>query len=261
MSALILNGIEVSIQIEQKLKEKIIKLKQKNIIPGLAVILVGDDKPSQTYVNLKHKKCEELGIFSKIYKFDENIEEQEIINLIQTLNNDDKINGILLQLPLPKKFDVSKITDAISYLKDVDGFHPLNFGYLALNRPLFIPCTPYGVIKLLEHYKINVTGKNAVIVGCSNIVGKPMGLLLQFCETATCTICHILTKNLKEKTREAEILISAAGKPNLITADMVKENAIVIDIGFNVTECQDNKGNIIRKVCGDVDFENVKNIV
>ncbi len=159
---------------------------------------------------------------------------------------------------MPRKFNVPKIIDSISPLKDVDGFHPVNFGLLALNRPSFIPCTPFGVIKLLEHYKIDIRGKRAVIVGCSNVVGKPMGLLLQFCETATCTICHILTKNLKEQTLDADILISAAGVPNLIKGDMVKNGAAVIDVGFNVIEQRNSDNSITRKICGDVEFESVK---
>ncbi|MBP7653574.1 bifunctional methylenetetrahydrofolate dehydrogenase/methenyltetrahydrofolate cyclohydrolase [Candidatus Dependentiae bacterium] len=260
MNAKLLDGIEAGKVIEKELSEKIIYLKQKKIIPSLAVILVGADKPSHTYVQLKHKKCQELGISSKVYKFEENIGEKNIIDLINELNNDDNIHGILVQLPLPKNYNQNNIIDSIFPEKDVDGFHPLNIGKLAIGKPDFISCTPYGVIKLLEYYNIPVKGKNAVIIGCSNVVGKPMGLLLQICEIATCTICHLHTKNIKEHTLNADLIISAAGSPNLIKSDMVKKNCVVIDVGFNVSEIVDSNGGIIRKINGDVDFENVKNI-
>jgi len=256
---IILNGKKTGAAIEENLKKEILEIKKiYNKIPGLAVILVGNDKPSQTYVNLKNKKCKEIGIYSEVHNLKENISQKEIINLIKSLNHNKKIHGILVQLPIPKHLDTSKIIEVIDPEKDVDGFHPINMGQLAIGIPKFIPCTPYGVLKLIEHYNIEVKGKNAVIIGCSNVVGKPLGLLLQFCETATCTLCHIETKNISKHTKNADIIISAVGKPNLITKDMVKKDAIVIDVGFNVIETKDKNNNLIRKVCGDVDYENVK---
>jgi len=261
MSAVILDGRIASAEIENSLKKEIINFKTKFFTPTLAVILVGSDKPSQTYVNLKHKKCLELSIASEIFKLDDDITESDLLNLINDLNNNPRINGILVQLPLPKHLNTSKIINYISPNKDVDGFHPLNIGKLALGCPVFAPCTPLGVLKLLEFYNISVRGKNAVIIGCSNVVGKPMGLLLQFCETATCTICHILTKDITEHLLKADLIISAVGIVNLVKADMIKPGAIVIDVGFNVIETQDkHSGELIRKISGDVDFENVSKI-
>lgn len=260
MDAILLNGIEAGKRIESELKNKTEELLKKNIKPSLAVILAGDDKPSQTYVNLKKKKCETLGVDSQIFKFDKNADDRKILDLIDNLNRDPKIHGILVQLPLPEKLNTANIINAINPEKDVDGFHPLNIGRLACGNPNFISCTPFGVVKLLEFYDIPLKGKNAVIIGCSNVVGKPMGLLLQLCEIATCTICHIHTKNLKEHTLHADLIISAAGSANLIRQNMVKKGCVVVDVGFNVFETTDESGITVRKVCGDVDFENVKKI-
>lgn len=258
MPAIIIDGKKTGCKIETELIAKISDLSSKfKTKPGLAVILAGDDKPSHTYVNLKKKKCAELGIHAELYSYGNDVEEKTIVNQINILNTQNNINGILVQLPLPKQINVSRVINSILPEKDVDGFHPLNIGKLALGEPEFIPCTPFGVQKLFEYYDIPVKGKNAVIIGCSNVVGKPMGLLLQLCETATCTICHILTKDLREHTIDADIIISAAGVPNLIKAEHIKKNAVVIDVGFNETNIRNENGDMVRKICGDVDYANV----
>jgi methylenetetrahydrofolate dehydrogenase (NADP+)/methenyltetrahydrofolate cyclohydrolase len=258
--AVVLDGIKTGKKIENDIKTDILNLKKADIIPGLAVLLVGDDKPSHTYVNLKHKKCIELGIYSEVYKFSNNVTEIELLNKIYDLNINPKIHGILVQLPLPEHICSQTIINSILPEKDVDGFHPQNIGLLAIGKPEFIPCTPFGVLKLIEEYDIKLKGKNAVVIGCSNVVGKPLGLLLQFCETATCTICHIHTKNISEHTLKADVIISAVGSVNLIKKYMIKPGAAVIDVGFNVLFEKDENGIEKRRVCGDVDFAEVEKI-
>lgn len=246
----IIDGKEVSEKILNEIKNEIDTFEKK---PCLAVILVGDNKASQTYVKNKEKKCEQVGITSITHRLPENTSEEELLKLIYDLNSNDKVNGILVQLPLPKHINEDNVINSINVDKDVDCFHPINVGlmYTTSKHSIFKPCTPYGVIKLLEHYNIEATGKHCVILGRSNIVGKPMATLMLE-KNATVTICHSKTKNLKEITKSADILISAIGKVNIITKDMVKENAVVIDVAINRNE--DNK------LCGDVDFENVKEI-
>ncbi|RLA75437.1 MAG: bifunctional methylenetetrahydrofolate dehydrogenase/methenyltetrahydrofolate cyclohydrolase [Epsilonproteobacteria bacterium] len=244
----LLDGIKLSNEIKIDIKRQVQALKKHDITPGLAVIIVGDDTASMTYVNMKSKACDTVGIYSIVHKMPANINEQKIIDTINMMNNNDNIDGILVQLPLPNNIDESKVIQAINPQKDVDGFHPFNIGSISLKLDGFIPATPYGVIKLLKQYKIELKGKNVCIVGASNIVGKPlMSLFLN--EYATVQICHIYTKNLKQHTLNADILCVAVGKINLITSDMIKEDVIVVDIGINKNE----QG----KLVGDVDFDDV----
>jgi len=247
----ILDGKELSTSIKDELKNKVIKLKAESITPGLAVIVVGDDVASHTYVKMKESACEKIGIYSIVHKMPSDISQEKIVETIQMINTNPNIDGILVQLPLPKHIDTDKILQTVSPDKDVDGFHPLNSGKLSLGLDTFVPCTPLGVMKILQKYEIDPKGLDVCIVGASNIVGKPMmNLLLN--EFATVDICHIHTKDLKVHVKRADMVIVGVGKPNLITVDMVKEGAIVIDIGINRLES--------GKLVGDVDFEKVSQI-
>ncbi|WP_200763930.1 bifunctional methylenetetrahydrofolate dehydrogenase/methenyltetrahydrofolate cyclohydrolase FolD [Nitrosophilus alvini] len=245
----ILDGKALSLKIKDEMKKEVEELKQtRNIVPGLAVILVGDDPASHTYVKMKAKACKEVGIYSITHEMPSSISEAEIIETIEMMNKNPNIDGILVQLPLPEHIDSTKILEVISPKKDVDGFHPYNVGRLTSGLDSFVPCTPLGVMELLNEYHIDPKGMDAVVVGASNIVGKPMAALL-LNANATVDICHIYTKDLKSHTQRADILVVGVGKPGLITEDMVKEGAIVIDIGINKTED--------GKIVGDVDFEHV----
>lgn len=244
----IIDGKKISQEIKDELREKMAELKQKGESRCLAVIQVGDDPASSVYVNNKKKACEYIGIDSESYHLPEETTEKELLELIDGLNRKPEVNGILVQLPLPKKIDEDKILLAISPEKDVDGFHPVNVGNLSIGRPGFVSCTPAGVIQLLKHSGIEIEGKECVVLGRSNIVGKPMAMLL-LRENGTVTVCHSRTKDLKEITRRADILVAAIGKPKFIDADYVKEGAVVIDVGIHRNEN--------GKLCGDVDFESV----
>lgn len=249
--AVILDGKETARRVRETLKDKVKELRQNNIFPKLAVIMVGEDPASKIYVRNKSKACEELGIEYEEFLLKENTTQKQLIDLIQELNKRQDITGILLQSPIPKHLDINEAFKAIIPEKDVDGFNPINVGKLALGQETVISCTPFGVIKLLEEYNIPIEGKNAVIIGRSNIVGKPM-LHCLLNKNATVTICHSRTKNLSEITKTADILVAAIGKAKFITKDMVKPDAVVIDVGINRNE----EG----KVYGDVDFEEVQKI-
>lgn len=252
MSADLIKGSEISKQIKEELKLEIANLKEKNnIIPGLATILVGDDEASKVYVGAKEKACKELGIYSERINLPAETSEQEILSLIEKLNNDPRIHGILVQLPLPKGINETKILYAINPSKDVDGFHPVNVGKMMLGEPCFLPCTPNGIMELLKRTKTETNGADVVVVGRSNIVGKPIAnmLLQKKGGNATVTICHTGTRDLASHTKRADILIVAAGKPKTVTADMVKDGVVVIDVGVNRLE---------TGLVGDVDFETVK---
>ena len=250
-TAKIISGKEVSQKIKDELKIEAAELKAKGITAGLAVIIVGDDPASRVYVNNKKKACEEIGIYSKEYALDASATENELLSLIKSLNEKKEINGILVQLPLPKHINEETVINAIRPEKDVDAFHPINVGKIMVGNFDFVPCTPAGVMELIAESGIEVSGKDCVIVGRSNIVGKPQAMLLLH-KNGTVTICHSKTKNLKEKTKAADILIAAVGKPNFITGDMIKEGAVVIDVGIN--RLAD------KKLVGDVDFESAKNV-
>ena len=247
--AIIIDGKELAKKIRANLKIECEELKNKQINPKLAVIMVGDDPASKVYVRNKSKVCEDVGIEYKEYLLSSTTTQKELIELIEKLNQDKTINGILLQSPIPANLDINEAFRTISPQKDVDGFNPVNVGKLVLNQDTFVSCTPYGIMKMFEEYNIDLNGKNVVILGRSNIVGKP---LMNCClnKNATVTICHSKTQNLAEKAREADILISAIGKAQFVTADMVKENAVIIDVGINRLEN--------GKITGDVDFENMK---
>ncbi len=244
----ILDGKALAAKIRKKAADDVAALKNKGVTPGLAVVLVGDDPASHTYVKMKERACEETGIYSIVHKMPIDISEEKILETIAMMNQNPNIDGILIQLPLPAHIDTQKVLDAVSPDKDVDGFHPCNVGKLVLDINCFAPCTPLGVMKLIDEYDINPKGLDACVVGASNIVGKPMMHLL-LNHFATVDICHIHTKDLAAHTSRADLLIVGVGKENLITADMVKEGAIVVDIGINKTA----EG----KIVGDVDFENV----
>ncbi|MBU2100413.1 bifunctional methylenetetrahydrofolate dehydrogenase/methenyltetrahydrofolate cyclohydrolase [Candidatus Micrarchaeota archaeon] len=246
MAARVFDGKKLA----EKIKEKIAKeIKEKNLKPKLSLILVGNDPASQVYVKKKHEACQEIGIISDQHFFTEKASEKEITELIEILNKDPEVSGILVQLPLPEQISVKKVINLILPEKDVDGFHPVNIGKASIGQNCFFPATPLGILRLIEEEKIELQGKNVVIVGTSNIVGKPLGLML-LNKNATITYCNKFTKDLKEFTKKADILISAVGKPKLITKDMVKKNAIVIDVGTTRNET--------GKLTGDVDFEEVK---
>ncbi|NLJ90491.1 MAG: bifunctional methylenetetrahydrofolate dehydrogenase/methenyltetrahydrofolate cyclohydrolase FolD [Clostridiales bacterium] len=248
----IIDGKKISQEIKDEIKEKVGKLKEQGREITLVVVLVGSDPASQVYVRNKQKACEYVGINSKTYELPETISQDELLELIGELNNDNRVNGILVQLPLPKHIDEDLIIKAISPLKDVDGFHPENVGKLSIGQPGFVSCTPAGVIELLKRYNIEIEGKHCVVIGRSNIVGKPMSMLL-LRENGTVTICHSRTKDLKAITKQADILIASIGKPAFVTKDYIKEGAVVIDVGINRDEN--------NKLCGDVDYENVKDHV
>ena len=247
--AVIIDGKELAKKIRANLKIECEELKKRNINSKLAVIMVGEDPASKVYVRNKSKACGDVGIEYEEYLLDVNTTQKELIELIEKLNNDKTVNGILLQSPIPSNLDINEAFRTISPQKDVDGFNPINVGKLVLNQDTFVSCTPYGIMKMFEEYDIDLTGKNVVILGRSNIVGKP---LIHCClnKNATVTSCHSKTQNLAQKAKEADVLISAIGKANFVTADMVKDGAVVIDVGINRL---DN-----GKITGDVDFESVK---
>ena len=244
----IIDGKKLAKEIRENLKIKCDELKEKGANPKLAVIMVGEDKASQVYVRNKSKACNEIGIEFEEYLLNENIQQEELIELIQKLNNDITIHGILLQSPIPAHLNINEAIRTIAPEKDVDGFNPVNVGKLCLNQDTFVSCTPYGIMKMFEAYNIDLTGKNVTILGRSNIVGKP---LIQCClnKNATVTVCHSKTKDLKKYTKDADVIIAAIGKSKFVTADMIKQGAVVIDVGINRGED--------GKITGDVDFENV----
>jgi methylenetetrahydrofolate dehydrogenase (NADP+) / methenyltetrahydrofolate cyclohydrolase len=248
MTAVIINGKDIAAKKKLEIAQEVEKLKGQGVTPGLAVILVGNNHASRTYVTNKQKTCQELGMHSLLIEMAEEVSQEELLSKINELNDDQQIHGILVQLPLPKHIDETKVIEAISPFKDVDGFHPINIGRMMTGQNSFLPCTPYGIMVLLEETGISVAGKHAVVVGRSNIVGKPVGQLL-LNQHATVTYCHSRTKDLQKHTSQADILIAAVGVPNFIKAEHVKEGAVVIDVGINRNEA--------GKLCGDVAFDEV----
>ena len=258
MDTVILKGKDVSSSIKDQLSTKISNLKLKGIIPCLAAIIVGDNPASKLYVNSKAKTFKKMNCNSEIFTFDSDIDEKDLISLIDKINHNSKFHGILVQLPLPEHLNEKKILEKIKPEKDVDGFHPKNQGYLMQGNPSFIPCTPYGCLKILEYYNIDTNGKNIVVVGRSNIVGKPIASLLSQNTNygnGTVTLCHSRTENLSDFTKKADIIIAAVGVPKLIKEDMIKDGAHIIDVGINrIDDKSREKG---YRVVGDVDFDNV----
>ncbi|RBW68020.1 bifunctional methylenetetrahydrofolate dehydrogenase/methenyltetrahydrofolate cyclohydrolase FolD [Bacillus taeanensis] len=251
MTAQIIKGKEVAQEIRTALKEEVSGLKENGLVPGLAVIIVGENPASLSYVRAKHKACGEIGIYSEIIEKDASITEEDLLSEIDALNENPDIHGILVQLPLPKHINEKAVINKISALKDVDGFHPVNVGNMLIGDDCYLPCTPDGIIELIKRSGEDISGKHAVVVGRSNIVGKPVAMLL-LQENATVTVAHSRTKNMREITKQADILVAAVGKPNLIGAEDIKPGAIVIDVGVNRLES--------GKLAGDVDFESVKEV-
>lgn len=257
---MLLDGKLVSAHIKEDIKQEVIKLTGTGQRPPhLAAILVGENPASQAYVGSKVKTCAELGFRSTLIEYPADISESELLQKIQSLNEDKELDGILVQLPLPAHINEHKVIDTISPNKDVDGFHPVNLGKMMLGQPSFIPATPYGIMLMLEHYQIKTSGLNCVVIGRSNIVGTPMSLLLsRNTEPGNCTVtlCHSRTKNMKEICKEADLIVAAIGKPKFVTEDMVKEGAIIIDVGINRVESKETKSGY--RLVGDVDFDAVK---
>ena len=249
--AKIIDGKQISLDIKNELKEKVAKYKEQGIEITLAVVKVGNDPASAVYVRNKEKACEYVGINSKTLALPEETTEEELLNVVKELNEDKNVNGILVQLPLPKHIDESKVLLTIDSTKDVDGFHPVNVGKMVIGEDTFLPCTPAGIIEMIKRTDIDIEGKECVVIGRSNIVGKPMAMLM-LKENATVTIAHSRTKDLKEVTKRADIIVAAIGKAKFVTADYVKEGAVVIDVGMD----RDENG----KLCGDVVFESVSKV-
>jgi methylenetetrahydrofolate dehydrogenase (NADP+)/methenyltetrahydrofolate cyclohydrolase len=259
MTAQIIDGKQVAADMREELKNEVAKLKEKGIVPGLGVILVGEDPASQSYVTAKERACENIGLYSDDNRLPADASQEELMALVEKMNKDPKINGILVQLPLPKGLNEAEVLLAIDPAKDVDGFHPVNVGKMVVGEKAFLPCTPHGVIQLLKRSGVTIEGAEVVIVGRSNIVGKPLANMLiqkKPDANATVTVCHTRTKDLTYHTKRADIVIAAAGRPNTVTADMVKDGVVVIDVGVNrVEDATKKKG---YRLCGDVDFEAVK---
>ena len=259
MTAQIIDGKQIAADMRAELKAEVAKLKAQNIIPGLGVILVGEDPASQSYVTAKERACDDMGIYSDDNRLAADASQNELMALVEKMNKDPKINGILVQLPLPEGLDESEVLLAIDPAKDVDGFHPVNVGKMVVGEKAFLPCTPHGIVQLLIRNGVKIEGADVVIVGRSNLVGKPLANMLiqkKPNANATVTVCHTRTKDLSSHTKRADILIAAAGRPNTVTADMIKEGAVVIDVGVNRVEDSTKKRGY--RLVGDVDFEAVK---
>lgn len=259
MAAKIIDGRQTALDIRAEIKAETAKLKEQGVVPGLGVILVGEDPASQSYVTAKERACQEAGIYSDDNRLPAETTQEELLALVEKMNNDPKINGILVQLPLPKGLNEAQVLLAIDPDKDVDGFHPTNIGKMVAGEKAFLPCTPHGIIKLLQRSGVTIEGAEVVVVGRSNIVGKPLAnMLIQKNESgnATVTVCHTRTKDLAAHTRRADIIIAAVGRANTITADMVKDGAVVIDVGVNRVEDTTKKREY--RLVGDVDFDAVK---
>jgi len=259
MTARIIYGKQIAADMREELKEEITRLKKQGIVPGLGVILVGDDPASQSYVTAKERACENIGIYSDNISLPADTSQKELMTLVEKMNNDVKINGVLVQLPLPGGLDESEVLLAIDPAKDVDGFHPINVGKMMIGEKSFLPCTPHGIVQLLIRSGVTIEGAEVVIVGRSNLVGKPLANMLiqkKPNANATVTICHTRTRDLAVHTKRADIIVAAAGRPNTVTAEMVKDGAVVIDVGVNrVEDATKKKG---YRLVGDVDFEAVK---
>ena len=259
MTAQIIDGKKTAQEMKAEFRDEVAKLKEQGIVPGLAVILVGEDPASQSYVTSKERDCAEVGIFSDDNRLPAETTQEELIALVKEKNNDPKIHGILVQLPLPKHLDESEVIFAIDPNKDVDGFHPINVGKMMIGEKAFLPCTPHGVVHLLVRSNVTIEGANVVIIGRSNLVGKPLAnMLIQKNKNAnaTVTVCHTRTKDLASHTKQADIIIAAVGRVNTVTADMVKDGAVVIDVGVNRIEDSSKKSG--HRLVGDVDYEAVK---
>lgn len=254
-SSKVLSGLDTAAKVYESFNDRIKVLSTKGVVPGLCVVLVGEDPASQIYVRTKSKKLKSLGLVSETIRLDADVTEQKLLSIIEDLNANSKFHGILVQMPLPEHINSQNIINSINPAKDVDGFHPENVGWLSIGKPRFIPCTPKGIMRIFSHYNIDLTGKDIVVIGRSNIVGRPMSILVSSNNAnGTCTICHSRTKNINDYSRNADIIISAIGVPNFLTSEMIKEDSIIIDVGINRIDSDNEKG---YKIVGDADYDSV----
>ena len=254
-SSKVLSGLDTAAKVYESFNDRIKVLSTKGVVPGLCVVLVGEDPASQIYVRTKSKKLKSLGLISETIRLDADVTEQKLLSIIEDLNANSKFHGILVQMPLPEHINSQNVINSINPAKDVDGFHPENVGWLSIGKPRFIPCTPKGIMRIFSHYNIDLTSKDIVVIGRSNIVGRPMSILVSSNDAnGTCTVCHSRTKNINDYTRNADIIISAIGVPNFLTSEMIKENSIIIDVGINRIDSDNEKG---YKIVGDADYDSV----
>ena len=254
-SSKVLSGLDTAATVYKSFNDRIKVLSTKGVVPGLCVVLVGEDPASQIYVRTKSKKLKSLGLISETIRLDADVTEQKLLSIIEDLNANSKFHGILVQMPLPEHINSQNVINSINPAKDVDGFHPENVGWLSIGKPRFIPCTPKGIMRIFSHYNIDLTGKDIVVIGRSNIVGRPMSILVSSNNAnGTCTVCHSRTKNINDYSRNADIIISAIGVPNFLTSEMVKEDSIIIDVGINRIDSDNEKG---YKIVGDADYDSV----
>ena len=254
-SSKVLSGLDTAAKVYESFNDRIKVLSTKGVVPGLCVVLVGEDPASQIYVRTKSKKLKSLGLISETIRLDADVTEQKLLSIIEDLNANSKFHGILVQMPLPEHINSQNIINSINPAKDVDGFHPENVGWLSIGKPRFIPCTPKGIMRIFSHYNIDLTGKDIVVIGRSNIVGRPMSILVSSNNAnGTCTVCHSRTKNINDYSRNADIIISAIGVPNFLTSEMIKEDSIIIDVGINRIDSDNEKG---CKIVGDADYDSV----
>ena len=254
-SSKVLSGLDTAVTVYESFNDRIKVLSTKGVIPGLCVVLVGEDPASKIYARTKSKKLKSLGLVSETIRLDADVTEQKLLSIIEDLNANSKFHGILVQMPLPEHINSQNVINSINPAKDVDGFHPENVGWLSIGKPRFIPCTPKGIMRIFSHYNIDLTGKDIVVIGRSNIVGRPMSILVSSNNAnGTCTVCHSRTKNINDYSRNADIIISAIGVPNFLTSEMIKEDSIIIDVGINRIHSDNEKG---YKIVGDADYDSV----
>ena len=254
-SSKVLSGLDTAATVYESFNDRIKVLSTKGVVPGLCVVLVGEDPASQIYVRTKSKKLKSLGLVSETIRLDADVTEQKLLSIIEDLNANSKFHGILVQMPLPEHINSQNVINSINPAKDVDGFHPENVGWLSIGKPRFIPCTPKGIMRIFSHYNIDLNGKDIVVIGRSNIVGRPMSILVSSNNAnGTCTVCHSRTKNINDYSRNADIIISAIGVPNFLTSEMIKEDSIIIDVGINRIDSDNEKG---YKIVGDADYDSV----
>ena len=254
-SSKVLSGLDTAATVYESFNDRIKVLSTKGVVPGLCVVLVGEDPASQIYVRTKSKKLKSLGLVSETIRLDADVTEQKLLSIIEDLNANSTFHGILVQMPLPKHINSQNVINSINPTKDVDGFHPENVGWLSIGKPRFIPCTPKGIMRIFSHYNLDLTGKDIVVIGRSNIVGRPMSILVSSNNAnGTCTVCHSRTKYINHHSRNADIIISAIGVPNFLTADMIKKDSIIIDVGINRIDSDNEKG---YKIVGDADYDSV----
>ena len=254
-SSKVLSGLDTAATVYESFNDRVKVLSTKGVVPGLCVVLVGEDPASKIYVRTKSKKLRSLGLVSETIRLDADVTEQKLLSIIEDLNASSKFHGILVQMPLPEHINSQNVINSINPRKDVDGFHPVNVGWLSIGKPRFIPCTPKGIMRIFSHYNIDLSGKDIVVIGRSTIVGRPMSILVSSNNAnGTCTVCHSRTKNINNYSRNADIIISAIGVPNFLTSDMIKKDSIIIDVGINRIDSSNEKG---YEIVGDADYDSV----